>query len=89
MTIQDDRDHQVISKGAYRWIRHPGYLRQILFYIGTPLLLTSWWAFLLCVLMALVFVYRTAKEDRNRRDELDGYQEHASQVRKRLVPGIW
>ncbi len=89
MKIQQERGHQVISKGPYRLIRHPGYIGQILFYLGTPLLLGSWWAFLLGVIMSLAFVYRTANEDQVLRNELDGYTEYTDQVRKRLIPGIW
>ena len=89
MTIQDDREHQVVSKGPYRWIRHPGYLGQILLYLGAPLLLASWWALLLGLTMALAFIVRTAKEDMALRNDLHGYQEYAEQVRKRLIPRIW
>lgn len=89
MTIQDDREHQVVSKGPYRWIRHPGYLGQILLYLGTPLVLTSWWALLLGLAMAGVFLYRTSKEDLALRSELPRYQEYADKVRNRLIPRIW
>ena len=89
MTIQDDRQHQVVSTGPYRWIRHPGYLGQILLYLGTPLLLASWWALLLGLTMTLVFIYRIAKEDKVLRNDLPGYEEYAEQVSKRLLPCIW
>lgn len=89
MKIQEERGHQVISKGPYQWIRHPGYLGQILFYLGTPLILGSWWAFLLGVIMGIAFIYRTAKEDQVLQIELEGYSEYTAQVRKRLIPGIW
>ena len=89
MTIQEERGHQVISKGPYRWVRHPGYLGQILFYLGTPLILGSWWAFLLGVIMSIAFIYRTAKEDQALQIELEGYSEYTAQVRKRLIPGVW
>lgn len=89
MKIQEERGHQVISKGPYQWVRHPGYLGQILFYFGTPLILGSWWAFLLGVIMGIAFIYRTAKEDQVLQIELEGYSEYTAQVRKRLIPGIW
>ncbi len=89
MKIQKEREHKVISKGPYRWIRHPGYLGQILFYVGTPLLLGSWWAFLLGVIMGFAFVYRTAKEDQVLQFELEGYSDYSDQVRRRLIPGVW
>jgi protein-S-isoprenylcysteine O-methyltransferase Ste14 len=89
MIIQDDRSHQVISKGPYRWVRHPGYLGQILFYLGTPLLLASWWACLLGIMMSFAFIYRTRKEDQMLRLELEGYDNYAEQTRKHLIPGLW
>ncbi|MFX1342537.1 MAG: methyltransferase family protein [Promethearchaeota archaeon] len=89
MKIQEERGHQVISKGPYRWIRHPGYLGQIIFYLGTPLILGSWWAFLLGIIMSFAFIYRTAKEDQTLQIELEGYSEYTAQVRKRLIPGVW
>jgi len=57
--------------------------------LGTPLLLGSWWAFLLGFIMSFAFIFRTAKEDQVLRNELEGYSEYAEQVRKRLLPGIW
>jgi protein-S-isoprenylcysteine O-methyltransferase Ste14 len=89
MTIQDDRKHQVVSRGPYGWIRHPGYLGQILLYLGTPLFLASWWALLLGLVMTGVFIYRTAKEDSTLRKDLPGYQEYANHIRKRLIPRLW
>ena len=89
MIIQEKRGHEVISKGPYRWVRHPGYLGQILYYIGTPLLLASLWAFFLGIIMACVFIYRTGKEDQTLRLQLKGYAVYISQTRNRLIPGIW
>ncbi len=39
--------------------------------------------------MALLFIVRTALEDRTLQNELDGYKDYAAQVRYRLLPGIW
>ncbi|MFX1577086.1 MAG: methyltransferase family protein [Promethearchaeota archaeon] len=89
MKIQNERDHQVISKGPYRWVRHPGYLGQIFYYLGSPLLLNSWWAFLLGIIMSFSFIYRTYKEDQMLRNDLDGYGEYVEHTSRRLFPGIW
>jgi protein-S-isoprenylcysteine O-methyltransferase Ste14 len=89
LKIQTDRGHKLVSKGPYRWIRHPGYLGQLLFYLGTPLLLGSWWALFLGLLMALIFVYRTAREDQILQSELSGYDDYVGEVRRRLIPGVW
>ena len=87
--IQTDRDHQVVSSGPYRWVRHPGYAGALLVYLVTPLFLDSAWAFLPAVFLAVVLVIRTHLEDSTLQEELAGYREYARRVRYRLLPGVW
>jgi len=87
--IQDDREHRVITTGPYRYVRHPMYVGVILFIVCVPLALGSWWAGIPAGLIAGLFVLRTALEDRTLHDELPGYREYATQVRYRLMPGVW
>jgi len=87
--IQDERDHKPISEGPYRIIRHPGYAGAILMFLGTPFILSSWWSFIPCAMMTLLFIIRTYKEDQTLQDELPGYKEYTQQVRYRLLPGIF
>lgn len=89
MRIQHERDHQVVTDGPYRYVRHPGYLGMILLALGTPLTLGSSWALLPGALGAGLVVVRTVLEDRALRDELPGYADYARWVRYRLVPGVW
>jgi len=87
--IQDDRGHQVAVDGPYRFVRHPGYAGAILAFIGTPLLLGSWWALIPAGLGVGGYILRTALEDRTLRDELEGYKAYAEHVPYRLLPGVW
>lgn len=87
--IQKDREQKVISSGPYRWMRHPGYSGGLLIYIATPFLLDSLWAFLPLAFLLVVMVIRTSLEDRTLQAKLEGYREYASEVRFRLLPGIW
>jgi protein-S-isoprenylcysteine O-methyltransferase Ste14 len=41
------------------------------------------------VLLAALFVVRTALEDRMLQQELEGYRAYAARVRYRLLPGVW
>ena len=45
--------------------------------------------FALGPLLILLFIWRTANEDRTLQQELPGYRAYARQTRYRLVPGIW
>lgn len=87
--IQTERGHTVATGGPYRFVRHPSYVGMIAVYLGTPILLGSWWAGLLGVATALLILLRTALEDRTLQAELAGYKEYADKVRYRLVPGLW
>jgi protein-S-isoprenylcysteine O-methyltransferase Ste14 len=87
--IQEDRGHQVVTDGPYRFVRHPGYVGIILLYALIPLVLGSWWALIVSGLTAALFVIRTALEDRTLQAELPGYAEYAHRTRFRLLPGIW
>jgi protein-S-isoprenylcysteine O-methyltransferase Ste14 len=87
--IQEDRGHHVVTDGPYRFVRHPSYVGSIVSWLCTALALGSWWALLPAVLVGLVFVIRTALEDRTLHKELESYAEYAQRVRYRLVPGVW
>jgi protein-S-isoprenylcysteine O-methyltransferase Ste14 len=87
--IQEERGHTVCSTGPYRIVRHPMYVGVILTILGLPVLLGSLYALIPAVLIAALFVLRTALEDRTLQKELPGYAEYARAVPWKLVPGIW
>jgi protein-S-isoprenylcysteine O-methyltransferase Ste14 len=87
--IQKERGHTVVTSGPYRFVRHPGYVGTILVELATPLMLGSWWAFIPGAIAAILYIVRTALEDRTLQAELDGYPAYARQVRFRLLPRIW
>jgi protein-S-isoprenylcysteine O-methyltransferase Ste14 len=87
--LQTDRGQQVVSSGPYHWLRHPGYAGALLTYLATPLFLDSAWAFLPTLFTTVLYVIRTALEDRFLQDELPGYRDYAQRVRYRLLPGVW
>jgi protein-S-isoprenylcysteine O-methyltransferase Ste14 len=87
--IQEDRGHQVVTGGPYRYVRHPMYVGIILLFPCMTLFLGSWWALVPASLIAMLMVIRTALEDRTLLAELPGYTEYAQRVRYRLLPGVW
>lgn len=87
--IQDERGHQVVSSGPYRYVRHPMYAGMPALWIGTSIFLGSWWALIPAGFVVVLFIIRTALEDRMLQQELPGYAEYAQKTRYRLVPGIW
>lgn len=87
--IQTDRGHEVVASGPYRIVRHPMYAGSVLMYVATALILGSVWALAISGVIAILFVWRTAMEDRVLRAELPGYAEFTTQTRYRLFPALW
>ncbi|GAB2888203.1 isoprenylcysteine carboxylmethyltransferase family protein [Paraburkholderia jirisanensis] len=87
--IQRERGHKVIDSGPYAYVRHPMYGVALLFIVGTPLLLGSWWGLAFVPLLVALIGYRAVLEERQLMEQLDGYREYAARVRYRFVPHIW
>lgn len=87
--IQSDRSQIVVDRGPYRFIRHPMYLGILILFLCTPPALGSRWALIPAFAIDVLFVIRTALEDRMLKQELAGYHEYSRRVRYRLIPGIW
>jgi protein-S-isoprenylcysteine O-methyltransferase Ste14 len=87
--VQDDRNHYVCTSGPYSIIRHPGYACYIVTKLSYPLILGSWWGFLPEGILIILFIIRTALEDRALQNELPGYRDYAGKVKYRLIPFIW
>jgi len=87
--IQFDRGHKVCTTGPYKYIRHPGYLGMIVYYLATPIFLGSYRAMIPAIITMLLFIIRTALEDRTLIQKLPGYQEYANRTRYRLIPWVW
>jgi protein-S-isoprenylcysteine O-methyltransferase Ste14 len=87
--IQNDRGHNVVVSGPYRFVRHPMYVGLILLHASMALILGSIWTLALAALITMLFLWRTALEDQTLRQELPGYEEYTTITRYRLIPGIW
>jgi protein-S-isoprenylcysteine O-methyltransferase Ste14 len=87
--IQAERGHQVIRRGPYGFIRHPGYSGYLLAAPGLSLALGSWLSLLPALLVCLLIARRTMIEDRYLHDHLGGYPAYANDVRYRLLSGVW
>jgi protein-S-isoprenylcysteine O-methyltransferase Ste14 len=87
MCVQTDREQRVITGGPYRIVRHPMYAGALLMFVGTPLLLGSWWGLLFVPVGAIGIGIRAIGEERLLNRELIGYDDYAQQVRFRMV--LW
>jgi protein-S-isoprenylcysteine O-methyltransferase Ste14 len=87
--LQTERGHRVVSSGPYAFVRHPMYTGVLVFFVGAPLLLGSWWGVAMAPLFAVLFAVRAGIEERALIAGLPGYADYTRRVRYRLVPGLW
>jgi protein-S-isoprenylcysteine O-methyltransferase Ste14 len=87
--LQSDRGQEVVQRGPYRVVRHPGYVAGILMAISISLVLGSLWGLVPACVVLVLLVIRTYLEDTTLQRELAGYADYARKVRYRLLPGIW
>ena len=87
--IQSERKQTVCANGPYRYVRHPGYVGGLIFTIGIPLMLGSFWGLIPVIIIIFLVVWRTNMEDKTLKNELPGYIDYAQRVKYRLIPYIW
>ncbi len=88
-TIQVMEEQKVIATGPYAVVRHPMYAGAMLYCIGIPLALGSYWGFAALGLMFPFIIWRLFDEEHLLRKELPGYSEYCETHRWRLVPGVF
>jgi protein-S-isoprenylcysteine O-methyltransferase Ste14 len=88
-TIEVAVDQKVISTGPYAIVRHPMYASALLYLVGTPLALGSFWGLVPLAAMLPFLIWRLFDEERLLSESLPGYVEYQRNVRHRLLPGIW
>lgn len=81
-------DHELITGGPYRWVRHPIYSGLALAFIGTAMAVGQWRAVLAVMLALIAIAHRIIVEERFMREQFGSvYDAYAHRVRA-LVPGL-
>jgi protein-S-isoprenylcysteine O-methyltransferase Ste14 len=83
-------DQEVVSRGAYRVVRHPSYTAGIILNAGVGIALGSWAsALLFAVASVAVYVYRMNVEERALLAVIGEPYRQFMATRKRLVPFVY
>ena len=83
-------DHKLIQTGLYKVIRHPGYLGQLIIFIGISISLSNWLSILAMTIPVVIgYGYRIKVEERFMRDQLGtDYLDYQKRT-KRIIPMIY
>lgn len=86
--IQPERGHHVITRGPYRWLRHPGYLAMLIAIPASALAIGSWLALIPAAGFCAVIARRARWEDEILKDELAGYMDYMRRVPSGFFPHV-
>lgn len=88
-TIKVEEGQTVVDTGMYGIVRHPMYAATILLFLMIPLILGSWYAFVIFMFYPAVIVVRLKDEEELLTRELPGYCAYKQKVKYRIIPFIW
>jgi protein-S-isoprenylcysteine O-methyltransferase Ste14 len=90
VTLEMRRQHELITRGVYRYVRHPMYLSILIYSFGQALVLPNWIAGpAYAVMMVLLFAFRLGPEEKMMLEAFGpAYASYAGRTR-RLFPGVW
>ncbi len=88
-TIRITSGQTVVQTGLYAIVRHPMYGATILMFLSVPLILGSFYAFLIFWIYPFLIQARAKEEEAFLEQNLPGYGEYMKKVRRRFIPFLW
>ena len=88
-TVEIQENQKVIDTGLYGIVRHPMYSSTILLFLSMPLVLGSFFSFLIFLIYPFIMAKRIRNEEQVLEQGLAGYSEYKNKVKYRVIPFIW
>lgn len=88
--VRASKEQVIVTRGAYRWLRHPSYTAGIILFLGVGVALGSWVSAGLSVVGALLpYLYRMNVEEKALLAAIGEPYAAFMRTRKRLVPFLY
>jgi len=87
-TVAVKKDHELVTSGPYRYVRHPMYSGGLLACIGSAIVCGGAWIFLLVILGSL-FLWRMGAEDKLLAQQFPNEYPDYKKRTKALIPFVW
>lgn len=83
-------NYKIIETGLYKFIRHPGYLGQLVIFLGISISISNWLSVLFMMIpITLGYLYRIKVEERFMFEQLgEDYLKYQERT-KRMIPKIY
>jgi len=89
-TVTRIEDHELIETGLYKIIRHPGYLGQLIIFLGISTCLSNWLSIILMIIPVLLgYLNRINVEEKFMVEQMGQRYLDYQKRTKRLIPTIY
>ncbi|MBE0538950.1 MAG: isoprenylcysteine carboxylmethyltransferase family protein [Ignavibacterium sp.] len=89
-SVSKVENHEIVEKGLYKFIRHPGYLGQLIIFTGISISLSNWLAVILMLLTTCIgFLNRIRVEEKFMTDLMGDKYINYKKRTKKLIPKIY
>jgi protein-S-isoprenylcysteine O-methyltransferase Ste14 len=89
-TVAKVENHKIIETGLYKFIRHPGYLGQLIIFIGIATAISNWLSILVMMVpITLGYLYRIDIEEKFMIEQLGEDYLNYQKRTKRIIPLIY
>jgi protein-S-isoprenylcysteine O-methyltransferase Ste14 len=89
-TVTKIENHDLIETGLYKNIRHPGYLGQLIIFIGISTCLSNWLSILLMIIPVLLgYLHRINIEEKFMVEQMGQKYLDYQKRTKKLIPTIY
>lgn len=83
-------NHKIIATGLYKFIRHPGYLGQLIIFMGISISISNWLSILLMMIpVCLGYLYRIKVEEKFMTDQFGNDYKDYQERTKKIIPMIY
>ena len=84
--VTTQENHELITSGLYRYVRHPRYAGTLIFFVGISLLFLSLVGIGISVLLMIVLLWRIADEEKFMEQQFQGAWRSYVRTTKKLIP---
>jgi protein-S-isoprenylcysteine O-methyltransferase Ste14 len=83
-------NHKIIESGLYKFIRHPGYLGQLIIFLGISISISNWLSILAMMIPVTIgYLYRIKLEERFMLEQMGEDYLNYQKRTKRIIPMIY
>jgi protein-S-isoprenylcysteine O-methyltransferase len=83
-------NQEIIETGLYKSIRHPGYLGQLIIFMGISTSISNWISIVVMMIpISLAYIYRIKVEERFMFEQMGQKYSNYQKRTKRLIPRIY